>query len=169
MLYLDATELLENPGMSLRRVANFAGVPPLINENNFFFDEEKGSHFIWMTLYDWWRYTMTSYNNVIDYVIMFKIKATSVWHLQWNLVASHSASDRQRVERNLICQSNWKKNCEGFINLLLTIWLKNILDKNMKAGIGKIFTVKMMSHILWFIFDNISVNIKTNIYIYLKI
>ena len=42
MLYLDATELLENPGMSLRRVANFAGVPPLINENNFFFDEEKG-------------------------------------------------------------------------------------------------------------------------------
>ena len=43
MLYLDATELLENPGMSLRRVANFAGVPPLINENNFFFDEEKGT------------------------------------------------------------------------------------------------------------------------------
>lgn len=44
MLYLDATELLENPGMSLRRVANFAGVPPLINENNFFFDEEKGKN-----------------------------------------------------------------------------------------------------------------------------
>ena len=47
MLYLDATELLENPGMSLRRVANFAGVPPLINENNFFFDEEKGkNHYV---------------------------------------------------------------------------------------------------------------------------
>ena len=46
MLYLDATELLENPGMSLRRVANFAGVPPLINENNFFFDEEKGTFVI---------------------------------------------------------------------------------------------------------------------------
>ena len=45
MLYLDATELLENPGMSLRRVANFAGVPPLINENNFFFDEEKGKNY----------------------------------------------------------------------------------------------------------------------------
>ena len=45
MLYLDATELLENPGMSLRRVANFAGVPPLINENNFFFDEEKGKKY----------------------------------------------------------------------------------------------------------------------------
>ena len=38
----SATELLENPGMALRRVANFAGVPPLINENNFFFDEDKG-------------------------------------------------------------------------------------------------------------------------------
>ena len=46
MLYLDATELLENPGMSLRRVANFAGVPPLINENNFFFDEEKGKNYV---------------------------------------------------------------------------------------------------------------------------
>ena len=42
MLYLDATELIENPGMSLRRVAQFAGVPPLINEQNFYFDEEKG-------------------------------------------------------------------------------------------------------------------------------
>ena len=42
MLYLDATELLENPGLALRRVADFAGVPPLINENNFYFDEEKG-------------------------------------------------------------------------------------------------------------------------------
>ena len=42
MLYLDATELLENPGLSLRRVANFAGVPALIDENNFYFDDAKG-------------------------------------------------------------------------------------------------------------------------------
>jgi hypothetical protein len=43
MLYLDATELIENPGMSLRRVADFAGVPQLITEENFYFDEEKGN------------------------------------------------------------------------------------------------------------------------------
>jgi len=42
MLYLDATELIENPGMSLRRVADFAGVPQLITEENFYFDDEKG-------------------------------------------------------------------------------------------------------------------------------
>ena len=42
MLYLDATELLENPGLSLRRVANFAGAPALIDENNFYFDDAKG-------------------------------------------------------------------------------------------------------------------------------
>lgn len=42
MLYLDATELLENPGLSLRRVADFAGVPALIDENNFYFDDAKG-------------------------------------------------------------------------------------------------------------------------------
>ena len=46
MLYLDATELIENPGMSLRRVADFTGVPPSINENNFYFDEEKGMELI---------------------------------------------------------------------------------------------------------------------------
>ena len=43
MLYLDATELIENPGMSLRRVADFAGVPQLITEENFYFDDEKGT------------------------------------------------------------------------------------------------------------------------------
>lgn len=42
MLYLDATELIENPGKSLRRVAQFMGVPATIDENNFYFDEEKG-------------------------------------------------------------------------------------------------------------------------------
>lgn len=42
MLYLDATELVENPGKSLRRVAQFMNVPAVINENNFYFDEAKG-------------------------------------------------------------------------------------------------------------------------------
>ena len=46
MLYLDATELIENPGMSLRRVADFAGVPQLITEENFYFDDEKGNSFL---------------------------------------------------------------------------------------------------------------------------
>jgi hypothetical protein len=45
MLYLDATELIENPGKSLRRVAQFMGVPATIDENNFFYDEEKGQYF----------------------------------------------------------------------------------------------------------------------------
>ena len=43
MLYLDATELVENPGRSLRRVAKFMEVPAVIDENNFYFDEEKGN------------------------------------------------------------------------------------------------------------------------------
>ena len=47
MLYLDATELIENPGMSLRRVADFAGVPQLITEENFYFDDEKGIFFLY--------------------------------------------------------------------------------------------------------------------------
>lgn len=42
MLYLDSTELIENPGKSLRRVAIFMDVPQIINENNFYFDDEKG-------------------------------------------------------------------------------------------------------------------------------
>ena len=46
MLYLDATELIENPGKSLRRVAQFMGVPATIDENNFYFDEEKGQFFV---------------------------------------------------------------------------------------------------------------------------
>ena len=46
MLYLDATELVENPGRALRRVAKFMEVPAVIDENNFYFDEEKGLLFL---------------------------------------------------------------------------------------------------------------------------
>ena len=48
MLYLDATELVENPGRALRRVAKFMEVPAVIDENNFYFDEEKGFFFIFI-------------------------------------------------------------------------------------------------------------------------
>ena len=50
MLYLDATELVENPGRALRRVAKFMEVPAVIDENNFYFDEEKGFSFLFFRL-----------------------------------------------------------------------------------------------------------------------
>ena len=52
MLYLDATELVENPGRALRRVAKFMEVPAVIDENNFYFDEEKGFSFLFFRLCD---------------------------------------------------------------------------------------------------------------------
>ena len=52
MLYLDATELVENPGRALRRVAKFMEVPAVIDENNFYFDEEKGFSFLFFRLFD---------------------------------------------------------------------------------------------------------------------
>ena len=52
MLYLDATELVENPGRALRRVAKFMEVPAVIDENNFYFDEEKGFPFLFFRLCD---------------------------------------------------------------------------------------------------------------------
>lgn len=42
MLFLDASELTENPGKVMRKVAKFTGVEELITEENFYFDEEKG-------------------------------------------------------------------------------------------------------------------------------
>ena len=52
MLYLDATELVENPGRALRRVAKFMEVPAVIDENNFYFDEEKGLLFLLSRFFD---------------------------------------------------------------------------------------------------------------------
>lgn len=42
MLFLDASELTENPGKVMRKVAQFTGVEELITEDNFYFDAEKG-------------------------------------------------------------------------------------------------------------------------------
>ena len=42
MLFLDATELMNNPGKVMREVAEFVDLPPAITEDNFYFDEQKG-------------------------------------------------------------------------------------------------------------------------------
>ena len=42
MLYIDSSELVENPGLALRKVAHFMGVPAAVSEKNFYFDEQKG-------------------------------------------------------------------------------------------------------------------------------
>jgi len=42
MLFLDASELMDNPGKVMREVAQFVGLPPAITEDNFYFDESKG-------------------------------------------------------------------------------------------------------------------------------
>ena len=69
MLYLDSTELIENPGKSLRRVAIFMDVPQIINENNFYFDDEKGKYKFWKLLRGYPSWNEAEPTNFLDLIL----------------------------------------------------------------------------------------------------